>query len=429
MVMNHNSSQAWFERAKKLIPGGVNSPVRAFRHVNQSPVYFESANGPFLYDVDGNQYVDFCMSFGPHLLGHSHPSIVNAIQKQAEKATSFGACHPKEVELGELILKSFPFFQKIRLMNSGTEAVMTAVRLARGYTGRSKIVVFEGCYHGHSDGLLAKAGSGVAELAESSSEGVPKSVVADTLIAHWDDFDGFRTLFEKNKNEIAAFLLEPIPANYGLKIPKYEFIKEVVHFAQSQGALVIFDEVISGFRVGLGGASHFFDLKPDLITLGKVVGGGLPLAAVVGRGEVMDHLAPQGKVYQAGTLSGNPLGCAAGIAALTALWEHKPDWKKFEDRAEAFSSELEKIVQSRGEASVGKLGSIFWLKFGPQSGEFPPDLNSSHKENYLKFFQMSLDHGIYLPPSPYEVGFLSFAHTDEVLSGVLEKWRQGIRKI
>ncbi len=255
-------SSELFERAKKVIPGGVSSPVRAFRHVDRPPVYFSHAEGPYLFDVEGNRYIDFCLSFGPHLLGHAAPTIAKVVAEQVKRGTSFGACHPKEVELAEQILRSYPFLQKVRLVNTGTEAVMTAVRLARGFTGRQKVLKFEGCYHGHSDGFLAKAGSGVADLAEATSQGVPGSLVHDTIIARYDDLSTVEAAFAQFGTEIAAVLVEPIPANEGLWIPSHDHIKKLVDLAKSKGALVIFDEVISGFRLGLGGATAYYVFRP-----------------------------------------------------------------------------------------------------------------------------------------------------------------------
>lgn len=407
-------------RAARVIPGGVNSPVRSFKHVGVPPIFFSHAEGAMLTDVEGKRYVDFCLSFGPHILGHSEPSVVAALREQAGRATSFGACHPKEVELAELLLKGYPFLDRVRLVNSGTEAVMTAIRVARGFTGRDKIVVFEGCYHGHSDGLLAKAGSGVAALSEAASKGVPRSVVSDTLTARFDDLDGLKKLFAAHGPDIAAIVMEPIPANYGLWLPSVERIDAIVKLARSAGALVLFDEVISGFRVGLSGASGFYDQKPDLVTLGKVIGGGLPLAAIAGRADVMDKLAPLGDVYQAGTLSGNPLATAAGIAVLTRLFE-KPPYQEFERAGAAFARELAEALKAFAPLDVRHVGSLFFLHFVEGDTAFPPRIDDDAKRRFTSLFKQALAKGIYFPPSPYEVSFLSTAHTPEVLAGVLEK--------
>jgi glutamate-1-semialdehyde 2,1-aminomutase len=413
-----------FERAARVIPGGVNSPVRAFKHVGVPPVFFSHAEGPYLFDVTEKRYVDFCLAFGPHLLGHCPPEIVKVVQAQAARGMTYGACHPQEAELAEEILRSYPFLQKVRAVSSGTEAVMTAVRLARGSTKRSKILKFEGCFHGHSDGLLAKAGSGVAELSEADSQGIPPAVVSDTLIARYDSLQSLREIFRRYPGQIAAVLLEPMPANYGLWIPAYDHIKQITELAKAEGALIIFDEVITGFRLSLGGATAYYDLRPDLVTLGKVIGGGLPLAAVVGRDEIMNQLAPAGGVYQAGTLAGNPLATAAGLAVVRELHERRPLWTLFDRRCERFVDELRTLFSRDHEVQIVSLGSIFWIHFGPESKSFPPQLTEGGIQQYRQLFQKALAEGIYLPPSPYEVCFLSFTHTDDVLKAALEKFER-----
>lgn len=418
--MNSEKSHQLFKKAEQLIPGGVNSPVRSFKHVGMSPLYFERAEGPYLFDVDGNRYVDFCLSFGPHLLGHSHPKVVEAINVQVKKATSFGACHPLEVELAEKILGFYPFLDKVRLVNSGTEAVMTAVRVARGFTGRSKILVFDGCYHGHSDGLLAKAGSGVAELAEASSGGVPSSIVEDTLIARLDDFTSVEKLFQKFPKDIAAILMEPIPANYGLHVTQKELLQRLCAVAKKHGTLMIFDECISGFRVTRQGACGFYDMQPDLVTMGKIVGGGLPLAAVAGKKNIMDKLAPVGEVYQAGTLSGNPLAVAAGLAVLTELEQHSP-YPVVAERTQKFAQQLQNLLSQFYSVRVRQLSSLFWIEFGEGSTSFPPQISTADKKTYSDFFRKALEAGLYFAPSPFEVSFMSVTHTDEVLEESLKK--------
>jgi glutamate-1-semialdehyde 2,1-aminomutase len=414
-------SEELFKEASQMIPGGVNSPVRSFKHVGITPVYFERAEGPYLFDVDGKQYVDFCLSFGPHILGHGNPGVVRAVTEQAKKAMSFGACHPKEVELARWVLKAYPFLERVRLVNSGTEATMTAVRIARGATNRAKIIQFEGCYHGHSDGFLAKAGSGVAMLSESSSKGVPAAIVKDTLNAKYDSLDSVKALFAAYPEQIAAIILEPVPANHGLRIPAREHLKSLIEIAHANGALVIFDEVISGFRLGLAGASGYYDLQPDIVTLGKILGGGLPCAAIAGRKEILDHLAPLGSVYQAGTLSGNPLATAAGCAVMEQLFANPP-YAGFEFACTAFAEGLREILARSGPVQIPHIGSIFWIQFGEAKDEaFPPAISPESAQRYAEFFKKALAAGIYFSPSPYEVGFLSTEHTPEVLSGVLEK--------
>lgn len=402
------------------MPGGVNSPVRSFKHVGGAPVYFDRGEGAELVDVDGKRYVDFCLAFGPLILGHSHPAVVRAIQEQAQKGTTYGACHPGEVDLAGLLLQGFPFLERARLVNSGTEAVMTAVRLARGFTGRDKVVVFEGCYHGHSDGLMAKAGSGLAELADATSKGVPKSVVADTIVLPFGDIDALEKTFAQYPEQIAAVLLEPVPANYGLLVPERELLQKLMSMTASHKALVIFDEVITGFRLSLAGASGYFDLKPDLVTLGKIIGGGLPLAAVLGRKEIMETLAPCGPVYQAGTLSGNALAAAAGKAALQMLWSLNP-YELLASRTQKLLEGLKPALEKRGPFLVRSVGSLFWICFQEQVSEFPPKMAEKALSEYRAFFKDALQRGVYLPPSPYEVGFLSVAHTDGVLDSVLNR--------
>jgi glutamate-1-semialdehyde 2,1-aminomutase len=411
-------SEALFERAKKLIPGGVNSPVRSFKHVGTAPVYFAKGEGAYLIDVEGNRYIDFCLAFGPHLLGHGSKPLVSALHAQVDKATTFGACHPKEIELAEWAIRAYPFLDQVRMVNSGTEAVMTAVRLARGATGRSKIVQFEGCYHGHSDGFLAKAGSGLADLSESTSRGVPASIVAETLVARLDDLEGLQRLFETHPGQIACVLLEPMPANNGLWLPSKAHLETVIRMARENGALVIFDEVISGFRVGLSGVCGLYDLAPDLVTLGKILGGGLPAAAVLGKRAVMELLAPVGGVYQAGTLSGNPMATAAGCAVMETLFANPP-YAVLESRTAAFVERLRTVLS--GVAEVRTVASLFWIHFGAIDSAFPPEISSASRSAYSAFFRKALKEGIYLPPSPYEVAFLSTEHTDSVLDSALEK--------
>jgi len=416
-------SQKWYDRASRLIPGGVNSPVRAFHHVGLSPLYFERGEGAYLYDVDGRKYVDFCLSFGPHILGHSNPEVVKSIIEQAPKSTSFGACHPGEVKLATLILSALPFLDRVRLVNSGTEAVMTAVRMARGFTGRPKILVFEGCYHGHSDGLLARAGSGVAMLSESSSQGVPASVVQETLVVKITDWAAIEKAFEEN---IAAVLIEPMPANHGLYVNCPVWLKRLMDLAHEHGSLVILDEVISGFRMDSGGLSRKWALNPDIVTLGKVIGGGMPLAAVVAKEKVANCLAPMGSVYQAGTLSGNPLACAAGSTVLEIL-EKAPPFSELAKSTRVFAEMLEQVVTpwSRKnfglDFSVTSYGSLFWPYFGKPSLEFPTTIDKTSKMAYAQFFSLALKAGVYFPPSPFEVSFLSIAHTEEVLEECLQK--------
>jgi glutamate-1-semialdehyde 2,1-aminomutase len=416
----NKQSELWFERASKVTPGGVNSPVRSFKHVGGHPLFFDRGEGAYLFDVDNNKYIDFCLSFGPHILGHTHPEVVGAIERQVKKGISYGACHPAEVELAEQILRGYAYLNQVRLVNSGTEAVMTAVRLARGFTHRDKILKFEGCYHGHVDGLLVKSGSAVAHLSEATSQGIPASVVSDTVVARFDQIETIREAIKIHGPNLAAVIFEAIPANYGLWVPPHAHLQEICALVKQCGALVIIDEVISGFRVGLAGASGYYDLRPDLVTLGKVIGGGMPLAAVVGTQAVMQSLAPIGEVFQAGTLSGNPLAAAAGRAVLNYLFEHKIEYTQFDKRCEQFIDELRHALKN--VATVRGINSLFWISFGEEEPtRFPPTIDTRQASRYAEFFKSALAEGLYLAPSPYEVGFLSMAHSEDVLGSALEK--------
>lgn len=412
-------SKELFEKAKACIPGGVNSPVRAFKHIGDSPIYFRSAEGPYLYDVDGNSYVDFCMAFGPHLFGHSDPDISRAIQEQAIKGTSFGACHQREIQVSRLLLKGYPFCDQVRLMSSGTEAVMTGLRVARAKTKKDKILKFEGCYHGHLDSLLVSSGSGMAMLSKSASDGVPPSLIEDTWVARYDNLDETLKLIENHHEKIAALIVEPIPANYGLWVPPLPHLRAIVETARKRNIAVIFDEVITGFRLGVSGASGYFDLQPDLVTLGKVIGGGLPLSALLGKAEFLNHLAPQGETYQAGTFSGNILSCVAAYTALQKVFDLNP-YRDLERSTQAFTKELERKLQSIADVSVRSIGSIFWFDFG--NGSFPPVISEKAMGSFKNIFNLGLERGVYFSPSPFEVCFLSVAHSPDVLEHVLKRF-------
>lgn len=411
-------SEQWYQRALKVTPGGVHSPVRSLKNVDAQPIFFSYGEGAYLHDVDGKSYVDFCMSFGPHILGHCPEVVTRALREQVGKALSFGACHPMEVELSERILQSYPFLQKVRLVNSGTEAVMTALRTARAFKGRSKIIKFDGCYHGHSDSLLSKAGSGVAALNEATSLGVTPAQVSDTLTAAFDDLRGLEALLDQWKGDVAAIVLEPVPANNGLHVPERKHLQAMIELGRRHGALIIFDEVITGFRLSLSGASGYYDFTPDIVTLGKIIGGGLPLAAVAGRADILDQLAPIGGAYQAGTLSGNPLATAAGAAVLTELLQNPP-YQKLESATNDFADELERLVQKFG-LRVPRIASIFWLQSSSGEG-FPPTIGEKERALYGEIFRKALSAGVYLPPSPYEVGFISTAHLGKPIEQTLEK--------
>ncbi len=400
-----------FARALELMPGGVNSPVRAFRSVGGTPVFFKNGEGAEFVDLDGNRYVDFCQSWGPLILGHAHPKVVEAVRQAAGEGLSFGAPHLRELQLCERVLAAFPEMERVRFVSSGTEAVMTALRLARGVTGRPLVLKFDGCYHGHADSMLVKAGSGLVTQGLSDSAGVPEEVAALTLVAPLDDEAALEQLFETHGARVAAAIIEPMPANNGLLLQRDEFLKKLRELCDKHGALLIFDEVISGLRLRYGGYGHEVGIRPDLVTLGKIVGGGMPVGALVGSKAHLEQLAPLGPVYQAGTLSGNPVAMAAGRACLDEL----ASGSAYHD-LEALGRNLDERF-ARIQAKVPwfcwtRRGSVFWLHLA--SGELPrrPDrISPKAKERYAALHGRLLDRGVYLAPSAFEVGFLSTAHT------------------
>jgi glutamate-1-semialdehyde 2,1-aminomutase len=416
-------SMKWFMRAVDVTPGGVHSPVRAFRSVQGTPVYFAEADGAFFVDVDGGRYVDFCMSWGPLILGHSHPDVVAAVRDAAGKGLSYGATHPGEVELSELIAGAFEHFDQVRLVSSGTEAVMTAIRIARGATGRPFIVKLEGGYHGHSDGLLVKAGSGLVTSTagtdtEPSSAGIPPDVAGTTLVAPLNDLDAIRALFDKHGEDIAALIIEPVPANNGLLVQSTAYLRALREITTAHGALLIFDEVITGFRLGFGGYGESVGIAADLVTLGKIVGGGLPVGAIVGPKALMEKLAPVGPVYQAGTLSGNPLSCAAGKATLQALLDGE-----VYARVDALGAHLQRRVEGAGQKwpQIKRCGSIAWLYFDDAPMPLAADgVSQVHVRRFNALHGKLLDEGYYLPPSAFEVLFLSAAHSQNLLDGFVD---------
>ncbi|MBU1186502.1 MAG: glutamate-1-semialdehyde 2,1-aminomutase [Acidobacteria bacterium] len=411
MKRNSKNSEALFFKASNLIPGGVNSPVRSFQQVGGRPVYFEKASGAEFVDADGNQYTDYCQSWGPLILGHARLEVVEAVQKAARSGLSFGACHRGEIEFAELVLSAFPGFNRIRVMSSGTEAVMTALRLARGVTGRDLVVKFIGGYHGHSDGMLVKAGSGLATQAVASSHGIPGTIAKTTLVAPLDDEEAVYALFDKFGERIAAVVIEPLPANNGLLIQRNNFLQLLRELSAKHGSLLIFDEVISGFRLHFGAYWQMIDVVPDLFTLGKIIGGGMPVGAVVGTERILDNLAPLGKVYQAGTLSGNPVALAAGRATLEVLLKDSP-YEYLEKLGRRFVNRLQESGLPYARAQL--LGSIIWLYL--DKGEFPrqsSDISNPAMKRFVQIYGGLLERGQYLPPSSYEVLFLSSAHTSE----------------
>ena len=417
--MDFTKSQQLFKEAVELIPGGVNSPVRAFKAVGDFPVFIEKGEGSKLYDVDSNEFVDYICSWGPLLLGHQPASVTAAVQDALLKGSTFGAPTALEVEIAKMIVDAVPSVEMVRMVNSGTEATMSAIRLARGYTKRNKLVKFEGCYHGHADHLLIKAGSGALTFGVPSSPGVPESIASETLTATYNNLDSVKNLFEQYPDQIAAVIVEPIAGNMGLVPPAEGFLEGLREVTKEHGALLIFDEVISGFRASYGGAQKVFDVMPDLTCLGKIIGGGLPVGAYGGRREIMEHIAPVGPVYQAGTLSGNPVAMAAGIAALTEL--AKPGvYEMVEGKAKKLADGLRAAAEKAGvKVAVNHSASLLTVFFTEQPVDNYAAAMSSDTAKFKVFFQSMLNQGIYLPPSQFECWFVSLAHSDEDLAKTL----------
>jgi len=415
-----NESQNLFEKAKKLIPGGVNSPVRAFRSVGGTPFFTDKASGSRLTTVDGQELVDYVCTWGPAIHGHDHPDIREAISQALSKGTSFGTPGPAEVEMAELIVELVPSVEKVRMCNSGTEATMSAIRLARGYTGRDKIIKFAGCYHGHVDSLLVKAGSGALTLGNPDSAGVPASFAAETLVLPYNDLDAVTETVSSQPDQVAAIIVEPYPANCGLILPLPGYLEGLRRLCSQFGVVLIFDEVMTGFRLGLGGVQERTGITPDLTAMGKIIGGGLPVGAFGGKAEIMDHLAPLGPVYQAGTLSGNPLAMAAGIASLKLLKETNP-YERLELMGQEIASGLIKLAESKSiSLQVPQVGSMFCLFFSEQTVTNYEQAVAAKHEIFNNFFHHCLKGGVYLPPSSYETCFISSAHQQEDISKTLE---------
>jgi glutamate-1-semialdehyde 2,1-aminomutase len=421
------TSDSLFERAKRLTPGGVNSPVRAFGAVGGTPVFFERALGPHLWDVEGKRYIDYVGSWGPMVAGHTHPAVVDAVQKAAAAALSFGAPTEAEVELAEMLCRLVPSLEQVRLVSSGTEATMTALRIARGFTGRDAIVKFEGCYHGHADSLLVKAGSGALTFGNPSSAGVPADTAAHTAVLSFNDVSQLRNYFSANGKKTAAVIVEPVAGNMNLVLPAPGFLEALREECTRHGALLIFDEVMTGFRVALGGAQARFGIKPDLTTLGKVIGGGLPVGAVGGRRDVMQKLAPLGPVYQAGTLSGNPVAVAAGLATLKLVQE-----KNFQENIESTARSLVEGLQAEARKagvafSAQSIGSMFGLYFRASPPTSFAEVMQCDKDRFNRFFHAMLSRGVYLAPSAYEAGFVSAAHGRSEIEATLSAAREALK--
>jgi len=422
-------SQALFDRACQLLPGGVNSPVRAFKAVGGTPVFIERALGARVFDADGREYIDYLGSWGPMILGHAHPAVVEAIQRAAERGTSYGAPCAAEVELAERVVRAVPSIEKVRFVSSGTEATMSALRLARGFTGRDKIVKFEGCYHGHADALLAAAGSGVATLAIPGSPGVPAATVADTLVGPFNDARAIDALFDRHGRDIAAVIVEPVAGNMGCVGPRPGFLEHLRALTQAAGALMIFDEVITGFRLGLGGAQARLGITPDLTCLGKILGGGLPVGAYGGRADVMACVAPEGPVYQAGTLSGNPLAMAAGCATLDLLTAGDI-YPALEALAARLEAGLREAAATAGvPLCVNRVGSMLTPFFCPGPvGDFAT-AKAANARRYARFFHAMLERGVYLPPAQFEVAFVSTAHSAADIDRTLAAMREALAEV
>ncbi len=414
--MNINKSIGLFQEAQRLLPGGVDSPVRAFRAVGGQPLFIDCGKGPYLYDVDGNRYIDYVLSWGPLITGHAHPDVVQAIQEAATRGTSYGAPSPLEIELAQRVMEFMPNIEMIRFVNSGTEATMSALRLARAYTKRDKIIKFDGCYHGHADLLLVQAGSGVATLGLPDSPGVPADTVKDTLVADFNDLDLVEALFEKFPDQIAAIIVEPVAGNMGVVPPLPGFLDGLRIVTEREGALLIFDEVMTGFRVHKGGAQARYKVKPDLTCLGKVIGGGLPVGAYGGKKEIMQMVAPAGPMYQAGTLAGNPLAMSAGIATLALIQDDKV-WNEMETRGRQLDAGIEAAAKKAGvpiqQTRVGTMRTTFFSETMPVDWS---TVKEADKSQFARFFQGMLERGVYLAPSQFEAGFLSLVHDEEVIA-------------
>jgi glutamate-1-semialdehyde 2,1-aminomutase len=423
-------SREWYERAQKAIPGGVNSPVRSFRSVGGDPFFVERGEGSKIYDVDGNTYIDYVMSWGPLLFGHAPARVIAAIEKAARRGTSFGASTPAEVELAEKIVQFVPSVEKVRLVSSGTEAVMSAVRLARGFTGRSKIVKFEGGYHGHSDSLLAKAGSGVATLGLPDSAGVPENLTRDTIVLPYNNADLFREAVCAHKSEIACVLVEPVAGNMGVVPPLPGFLEALREETARYGIVLIFDEVITGFRLGKGGAQEYFGVMPDLTTLGKILGGGLPLAAYGGRAEIMDRVAPAGPVYQAGTLSGNPLAVAAGLEVLRMIEENPDLYQRLETKIRFLAKATREAAKNASvSCQVHWIGSMMTVFFTDQGVSDYESAKTADTARYAKFFRALLDRGVSFAPSQFEAGFVSTAHSEDDIQETAQAVEEAMREV
>jgi len=427
--LDSKNSDRLFERAKRLIPGGVNSPVRAFRAVGRAPLFIREAAGARITDADGNSYIDYVGSWGPMILGHAHPVVIEAIREAATRGTSYGAPTELEIELAGDISAAFPSIERVRLTSSGTEAAMSAIRLARGFTGRDRIVKFEGCYHGHSDSLLVKAGSGLATFGTPDSAGVPSDFARNTIVVPYNDPSALNRTFEEQGSDIACVIIEPVAGNMGCVPPAHGYLEAVREITAGHGALLIFDEVITGFRIAYGGAQQLYGVKPDLTCLGKIIGGGLPVGAFGGRADVMDRIAPLGPVYQAGTLSGNPLAVTAGLAMLKLLREANP-YEELERRGAKLERGFRDAASEAGVAStVNRVGSMVTGFFTDSPVTDWTSAKPSDTDRYGHFFRLMLERGVYLAPSQFECAFVSLAHTNEMIDRTIDAVRLAMRAL
>jgi len=427
--MNRKKSIGYYRRALELIPGGVNSPVRAFKAIGIPPVFIDRARGAKIWDVDGNEYVDYVGSWGPMIMGHAHPRIVSALKKAAPRGTSFGAPTPLEVELAIRVRKAFPSMETLRMVSSGTEAVMSAIRVARGYTGRNKILKFEGCYHGHGDSLLVKAGSGATTFGIPDSLGVPEDLAKHTLNAPYNDLERVKVLVNQYPEQIACIIVEPIAGNMGVVLPEKGFLEGLRGICDERGILLVFDEVISGFRAAYGGAQELYGIKADLTCLGKIIGGGLPVGAYGGKEKIMERVAPLGGVYQAGTLSGNPLAMAAGIVALDIL-KSKKIYQDMEKKTTYLTERISESAEEQGiPVSINRATGMLTVFFTEGPVRDYSSAKTSDTKRFAKFFIEMLDQGIYLPPSQFEAWFISLAHTQKDLDKTIEACDTAFRKI
>lgn len=412
--MNHTNSDDLFEQSKKAIPGGVNSPVRAFLNVGRNPLFIKSAKGSHITDVDGNTYLDYVCSWGPGILGHAHDEVIEAVKKACDQGLTYGAPTEKELILANMIKEAMPSIEKVRLVNSGTEATMSAIRTARGYTNRDYIIKFRGNYHGHSDGLLVKAGSAALTTSVPDSKGVPKAYTKHTLVANYNDKESVEALMGEYGQQVAAVIVEPVAANMGVVPPTKDFLSFLRKITQEYGSVLIFDEVITGFRLGYGGAQERYNIEPDMTTLGKIIGGGMPLAAYGGRAEIMEQVSPVGEVYQAGTLSGNPIATTAGIATLSILKQHPEYYDQIEENAKILAAAFRKWGEKTGQPiTVNQVGSLLSAFFTEKEVVDFESATSSNTQAYTNYFNHMLQNGIYVAPSQYEAMFVSMAHTRE----------------